>query len=118
MAYIGNHMKTTVHPDLRERVFIFYRDILGGEILPIDKANFDLFRFSNNFILGVTYSTDCLTEKQFLNAMWCEIKTNNVSQLKEKLINFGVKEVEYEDKAHFYFQAPGGQVYRIVEENE
>ncbi len=68
--------------------------------------------------MGVFYSQDCLTEQQCLNAMWCEIKTDTVNQLKDKLIKFGVKEVEYDDKDHFYFQAPGGQVYRIVSEDE
>lgn len=118
MAYIGNHMKATVHPDLREATKQFYGEILGGEILPTDKPQFDLFRFSNSFVLGVFYSADCLTEKQCLNAMWCEIKTDNVEKLKDKIITSGVKQVDYEDKNHFYFQAPGGQVYRISAENE
>lgn len=118
MAFIGNHMKSTVHPELRERILVFYQDILGGELIPTEKPKVDLFRFSNNFIMGVFYSHDCLTEQQQLNAMWCEIKTDKVDQLKEKIIKFGVKEVDYEDKNHFYFQAPGGQVYRIASDNE
>ncbi len=118
MAYIGNHMKATVHPNMREKIFKFYRDILSGEVLRSNNANFDLFQFSNNFILGVTYSKDCLTEEQFLSAMWCEIKTDDVKSLKDELIKFGVKEIEYDDKEHFYFQAPGGQVYRIAPDYE
>src|ERR1700761_5389053 len=102
MAYIGNHMKSTVHPNLRERVRSFYKDILEAEALPSEKPQFDLFRFSNNLILGVFYSEDCLTEQQSLNAMWCELKTDKVEQLKEKLIKFDVRQVDYEDKNHFY----------------
>ena len=26
----------------------------------------------------------------------------------------GVQEVEFEDKSRFYFQAPGGQVFRVA----
>lgn len=118
MAYIGNHLKSTVHPGLRERVLTFYRDILGCELVPTEKQKVDLFRFPNNFIMGVFYSNDCLTEQQHLNATWCEIKTDKVEQLKDKIIKFGVKVVDYEDKNHLYFQAPGGQVYRIVAESE
>ena len=33
------------------------------------------------------------------------------------LVDFGVKEVEYPDKSRFYFQAPGGQVFRLVPED-
>jgi hypothetical protein len=31
-------------------------------------------------------------------------------------VEFGVKEVEYPDKGRFYFQAPGGQVFRLAPE--
>jgi hypothetical protein len=31
--------------------------------------------------------------------------------------NGGVKEVEYPDKSRFYFQAPGGQVFRLAPED-
>ena len=33
------------------------------------------------------------------------------------LVEFGVKEVEYPDQSRFYFQAPGGQVFRLASED-
>ena len=38
-------------------------------------------------------------------------------QVKRRLVNFGVKEVEYPDPARFYFQAPGGQTFRLAPED-
>lgn len=34
------------------------------------------------------------------------------------MLKAGVTEVDYTDKTHFYFQAPGGQVFRIVSDAE
>jgi hypothetical protein len=49
-------------------------------------------------------------------AAWLEIKTSDVQAVKRRLVEFGVKEVEYSDKSRFYFQAPGGQVFRLAPE--
>jgi hypothetical protein len=38
--------------------------------------------------------------------------------MKRKILAFGVKEIETWDKAHLYFQAPGGQVFRLVGDGE
>jgi hypothetical protein len=34
--------------------------------------------------------------------------------LKQKVLNAGAKPVDWPDPARFYFQAPGGQVFRIA----
>ena len=34
--------------------------------------------------------------------------------MKQKILDFGVKEINSNDKTHLYFQAPGGQVLRLV----
>jgi hypothetical protein len=48
-----------------------------------------------------------------------EIITDNVSTLKEKCLTHGAVEItDFWDKEHFYFHAPGGQVYRLVATQE
>ena len=34
--------------------------------------------------------------------------------IKAKVLQFGIKETQYRDRDRFYFQAPGGQVYRLI----
>jgi hypothetical protein len=41
------------------------------------------------------------------------LKTADVSELIEKIAAFGVRRLEVPDP-HLYFQAPGGQVFRVV----
>ena len=119
MATIGNHMKFNVHKSLRERVRSFYVDVLQCTTMPSPAPNLDLYLFTDKFVLGVFFCDEgeVLSEEDHLKAAWLEIKTKDVQALKQRLVEFGVKEVEYADKSRFYFQAPGGQVFRLAPED-
>jgi hypothetical protein len=56
-------------------------------------------------------------ERVFLDATWLELKTDRVDDLKAKILAFGVEKLDVPDP-HLYFQAPGGQVFRLVGLNE
>jgi hypothetical protein len=118
MTSIGNHMKFNVKKDLRERVRTFYLDVLQSTTIPSPAPDLDLFLFSNGFVLDVFFceQADVLSEEDHLKAAWLEIKTKDVQNVQRRLVEFGVKEVEYSDKSRFYFQAPGGQVFRLAPE--
>jgi len=118
MTTIGNHMKFNVHKDLRERVRSFYIDVLECTTIPSPAPDLELFLFSNSFVLGVFFCepADVLSEEDHRKAAWLEIKANDVQEVKQRLVEFGVTEVEYPDKSRFYFQAPGGQVFRLAPE--
>jgi hypothetical protein len=119
MTTIGNHMKFNVHSSLRERVRSFYLDALECTTMPSPAENLDLFLFADGFVLGVFFcdQADVLSEDDHRKAAWLEIKTKDVEDVKRRLIEFGVKEVKYPDESRFYFQAPGGQVFRLAPED-
>jgi len=114
---IGNHLKMHLPYHLRERALHFYTDILGcRKLADLSYPNVDLYGFQRGFDLGLFFcdEVDTLSEKEQLKATWMEIKVSNPDALKQRLIGFGVQEVEFEDKSRFYFQAPGGQVFRVA----
>lgn len=119
MTRIGNHMKFNVHKNFRERVRSFYVDVLQCTTIPSPAADLDLFLFSDSFVLGVFFceEVDVLSEADHLKAAWLEIKTKEVQEVKRRLVEFGVREVKYPDTSRFYFQAPGGQVFRLAPED-
>ena len=119
MNSIGNHMKFNVHKSLRDRVRSFYMDVLQCTTMPSPAPNLDLYLFSDQFVLGVFFcdEVEILPEEAHLKAAWLEIKTTDVQTLQQRLVEFGVKEVDYSDKSRFYFQAPGGQVFRLASED-
>jgi hypothetical protein len=116
MSTIGNHIKTSVQKSLRDRVRTFYLDVLQCKTMPAPMPDLDLFLFDNEFVLGVFFCDEAegLSDLDHLKAAWLEIKADNVQETKQRLVEFGVKEIDYPDKARFYFQAPGGQVFRLA----
>jgi hypothetical protein len=118
MASLGNHMKMQMSPDRRQAARAFYGEVLGCRSHPSPNPDLDLFEFDNGVFLGIVYdAAQALPEDQLLKATWLEIKTADVEGLKQRLIDFGVRPIDYADKTRFYFQAPGGQVFRLAPED-
>ena len=123
----GNHAAIRVRRAERERIRSFYRDVLGCTL----KREFDDkddFRIGDDFHLafiyaagsgvspdkGVTYGAkDALSDDAFLKAIFLELKTDDVQGMRQKITAFGVKVLDVPDP-RLYFQAPGGQVFRLA----
>jgi hypothetical protein len=63
---------------------------------------------------------DFAEESEFLRSgksIYLELKSDDVEEMRQKIIDFGVRVVDVPDP-HLYFQAPGGQVFRLVGINE
>jgi hypothetical protein len=113
---VGNHMKMNAAPGLRERLREFYAGVLGCRPIAAPSPDFDLFEFAGGFVLGLFYGDAgaVLSELDQLKATWLELKAADPAKLKERLLAFGVRPVDYPDPTRFYFQAPGGQVWRVA----
>lgn len=114
---LGEYSKMVIRPSERDRVQRFYRDVLGCQVTTKSKA-MDLIRLGMDFYIGAVYDDSALSDADRLNSIWLELRTENPEMLKRKIPEFGCREVEYWDKEHFYFQAPGGQVFRLVGKTE
>ncbi len=115
-ATLGANSKMVVLPSERERIQRFYRDVLGCKIDV--KPHADLVWLRPDFYIGVVYDNSALSEPDMLRSIWLELRTNDPIELKQSILKFGLREVAHEDKEHFYFQAPGGQVYRLAANSE
>jgi catechol 2,3-dioxygenase-like lactoylglutathione lyase family enzyme len=127
----GNHSAVRVRRTERERIRKFYCDVLGCKITR-EFDDKDDFRIGDGFYIaflygkgdgqeankGVTYAAeDVLNDEDFLKAIFLELKSDNVEEMRQKIVGFGVKVLDVPD-VHLYFQAPGGQVFRLVGINE
>jgi hypothetical protein len=70
---------------------------------------------AGNFYIAFLYENEgiALDESGFSKAMYLELKADDVEEMRQKIVAFGVKVLEVPDP-HLYFQAPGGQVFRLV----
>ena len=111
---LGNHSAVRVPRAEKDRIRTFYRDVLGCEITR-EGALKDDIRLGDNFYIAFLYEDEGVTldESDFLKAIYLELKTDNVEEMRQKIVAFGVKVLDVPDP-HLYFQAPGGQVLRLV----
>ena len=113
----GNHSSVIVPVKDRDSIRRFYCDVLGGEITKAEEER-DFIRIGENFI-AFLYG-DVTDESKFVRTarvMWLELKSDNVEEMKNKIVSFGVTVLDVPDP-HLYFQAPGGQCWRLVGINE
>jgi len=110
----GNHSAIRVPRTERDKIRNFYRDVLGGEITREGDQKDDV-RLGDGFYIAFLYEDEgaALDESGFMKAIYLELKTDNVEEMRQKIVAFGVKVLEVPDP-HLYFQAPGGQVLRLV----
>jgi hypothetical protein len=114
---LGENSKLTALPSERASIRKFYQDVLGcPQTRESDRADF--FRIGSNFYLGVVYDDFALSVSDRMKSIWLELRTDSPEELKQKILKLGIQEIEYWDKEHFYFQAPGGQVFRLASTTE
>ena len=114
----GNHSSVIVPRQDRDSIRKFYCDVLGGKITKAEDER-DFIRLGEDFYIAFLYG-DVPDESGFLRtarSVWLEIKSDNVEEIKKRILDFGVRKLEIPDP-HLYFQAPGGQVLRLVGINE
>ena len=119
-------LSDTVHgyarPDTKERLLEFYTHVLGrkriGSPPPYWKGSPELFygfEFSNGKVLSGEFTDAALDDQQAQRGLWLALETDDPEGLQQKLLAFGLKRVVHEYTSFFYIQAPGGQVFRIVQ---
>ena len=114
----GNHAAVVVPRKDRDSIRKFYCDVLGCKIMRENDQKDDI-RMGENFHIAFMYGDEA-DESEFLRtgkSVWLEIKSDNVEEMRQKILDFGVRKLDIPD-SHLYFQAPGGQVLRLVGINE
>ena len=115
MVALSNRVHTYARPDRKEKLIDFFTNILGCEIVP---APVLVFAFSNGASLSVDFTEDALDEQQARRGAWLELRADNTAELREKVLAAGLHRIEFSGNNYFYFQAPGGQVFRIASSDE
>ena len=110
----GNHSALRVPRAEKDRIRKFYRDVLGCEITRESDLKDDV-RLGDNFYIAFLYEDEsvALAESEFLKAIYLELRTDSVEEMRRKIVASGVRVLEVPDP-HLYFQAPGGQVLRLA----
>lgn len=112
---IGNHSSVIVPRQDRDNIRKFYCDVLGGKITKAQDER-DFVRLPENFFIAFLYGDvpDASEFSRTARSIWLEFKSDNVNEMRRKIIESGlVRKLDIPDP-HLYFQAPGGQCWRLV----
>jgi hypothetical protein len=106
MSQIGLNHHLNVANTLKQQTRALYEGVLGASVRS-PRPDTEIFTFANGSGIGVSYvdPSQALTPEHHLKAIWLA-----------KLEVLGMRPFEYFDKAHKYFQAPGGQVFRLAQQ--
>jgi hypothetical protein len=116
MAQIGLNYRLTVANTLRQQTRALYEGVLGASVKS-PRPDIEIFTFTNGSGIGVFYVDPglALTPEQHLKAIWLEFEVEHEKATVAKLEVLGIRAFEYFDKAHKFFQAPGGQAFRLAQ---
>ena len=128
MASVGRHHHLDVDEQFRAPTRAVYEGVLGGKPTSLREneaaggaalspgTNVEVFTFEGGASVAFFYvpTGQALTPAQHLRAIWLEFEVEDVTRTTEALARQGIEPLEYEDRTHPYFQAPGGQVFRLA----
>lgn len=115
MAKIGLNHHLCVARNLKTETRAVYQHVLGAT-MRAPRPETEIFTFEDGSGVGVSYidPAQALTPEQHKNAIWLEFEVDDIAATTIALSALGLRPFDYFDKAHNYFQVPGGQVFRLT----
>jgi len=116
MAQIGLNHRLSVAKPLKDATRALYEGVLQASVKS-PRPEVDIFTFANGSGIGVFYvdPSEALTPAQHMKAIWLEFEVDDEPATAASLETLAMRPFEYFDTEHKYFQAPGGQVFRLAQ---
>lgn len=115
MATFGSNIRLTASRDLRSTVRGFYgKGLRAACTSPM--PDLDVFRLPDGFQIGVYFIApdQALAPEEAEKSAWLEFVVDDEPAAARELLELGAESVDYQDKSHRYFRAPGGQIFRLA----
>src|SRR5207244_13298040 len=116
MSQIGLNHRLSVASTFKQQTRALYEGVLRATVVS-PRPEVEIFTFSNGSGIGVFYvnPSEALTPEQHLKAIWLEFEVEDEKTAAAEMEGLGMRPFEYFEKAHKYFQAHGGQVFRLAQ---
>ncbi len=109
----GVGMSMPVRPDKRKAAEDFLGRVLGCTKTS-HSDQYTCFRFPNGQIIGITPEPEAPSEEEYERSTWLELVTDDFEATKMRIKKFGVREVAGGMKDAYFFNLPGGAVFRLL----
>ena len=114
MIELGPNLKLSVHPEHRETLrLVFERGL--GLVRTSPVGDWDLFAVARGGTIGVAYVEHALSPELARQGAWIEVLISDPDAAAVRLSELGLEPFPYADHTRRYYEAPGGQVFRLAE---
>jgi hypothetical protein len=117
---LGNRAHFTARPEFRDKLVWCFSTLLRcgppvSLVAPGLAEPILAFRFPGGGSVSIEFSEAALDEAAARRGAWLEIQTDDPDGLSKRILEAGLPRVEYFATTTFYFAAPGGQVFGIID---
>ena len=123
MTDLSNRVHLFAHPSHRDELDRLFTEILGlPPAASLDPPGYDepvlVYRFTDGASLSVEFTPPSPHESRVSRGAWLELVVDGAVEMKKRVLEAGLPSVPFDGNDHFYFEAPGGQVFRIIDRNQ
>jgi hypothetical protein len=125
---LGARVHLFVQPSAREAFTRLFRDVLGCNVVERDFGlpyPILLVSFEGGSSFSVEFSglapeapgSDVINDDHAFHGAWIEFRTGDLEGVQAALRGAGIPEFHHPGSTHVYFSAPGGQVFRVLDQD-
>jgi hypothetical protein len=118
MTELGNRVHLFAHSSEKEPLNRLFAEMLGLTVMSIPAPGAEepvlLYRFSNGASISVEFTQEAPHSGATRGGAWLELVVDDPDTVTKQVLEAGLERVRFSGNDHFYFQAPGGQVFRIT----
>jgi hypothetical protein len=123
MTDLSNRVHLFAHPSHRDEVDRLFTEILGlPTAASLDPPGYDepvlVYRFTNGASLSVEFTLASPHDGRVSRGAWLELVVDDLEEMKRRVLEAGLPPVQFAGNDHFYFESPGGQVFRIIDRTQ
>jgi hypothetical protein len=115
---LSNRVHLFAHSSEKEPLNRLFAETLGLSRVDLTAPGGDepvlLYRFSNGASISVEFTQEIPHSGATRSGAWLELVVDDAETVKKQVLEAGLERVQFIGNDHFYFQAPGGQVFRIT----
>jgi hypothetical protein len=120
MIALSTRAHFSARPSVKEKLTWCFSTVLGcGPAMSLRAPGLAepilAFRFPGGGSVSIEFTEDALDDMQARRGAWLELQTDDPDGLRTRVLEAGFPQVTYGPTTTFYFAAPGGQVFGIVD---
>ena len=117
-------LSTRVHlfanPSDRDELDRLFTEILGLPAgVSLDARGYEepvrVYRFTNGASISVEFTLENAHDGEVSRGAWLELVVDDLEMVKSKVLKAGLRQIDFQGNDYFYLEAPGGQVFRIID---